>query len=234
MSRLSEALQPGFRALKRNWAPFLVIQLGAGALVWLYYAQPAVQQWADGVAHVKTSWGLAFSFLAGAIAGGLIPEVAKLITGRLKRPDRKWMGQTMFNAFAYGIIASQVDLFYRLQAYLFGHGVDLQTLAIKTAVDMGLFAPIVSMPTAILLFEWRKAGYSWTRAFQTVPKGDWLSKWLAALLPCWGFWIPVLFAVYAMPTNLQFPLSVLAEAAWSIVFVFIATEDQTVSLENAS
>ncbi|MBW7929038.1 MAG: hypothetical protein H3C58_13330, partial [Fimbriimonadaceae bacterium] len=44
-----------------------------------------------------------------------------------------------------------------------------------------------------------------------------------ALIPCWAFWIPILICVYSLPANLQFVFALLAEAAWSILFVFIAT-----------
>jgi hypothetical protein len=43
-----------------------------------------------------------------------------------------------------------------------------------------------------------------------------------ALIPCWVFWIPVLFCVYAFPPNLQLPFAFLAEAAWSMIVVFVS------------
>lgn len=225
--RLSDAVAPGVRALRAQWAPILVVQVLAIALVFAYYRSEAMQS----VAHTLSVWkkegGLVAAFVAGYFAGGCLPEVAKALAGRLRKLDRAWLGKAAFTGFVYGIIGIEVDVFYRLQAVIFGDGTDLGTLAIKTGVDMALFATLIAIPTTVFLFDWRRAGFS-LRALSRELRAVWYrDRVLPALIPNWAFWTPVLFCVYAMPTDLQFVFAVVMEAAWSLVFVFIATEDET-------
>jgi hypothetical protein len=220
---LRRAIQPGVLAVKRNWAPFLAIQLAMFGLVASYYNLEAVRNIAEVVAQWKVAGGLLFSFIVGAFAGGLIPECAKLLTGRLRSLNAKWAKDSMFNALVYGVVGAQVDLFYRLQSFMWGDSTAIPMLLWKTFIDMAFFSTLVSMPTAVLLFEWRKAGFKISQTIRQ-PFGEfYLQKVVPTVLPAWAFWTPVLLGVYAMPLNLQLPLSMLAEAAWSIVFVFIAT-----------
>jgi len=196
------------------------------ALVVLFYRTEGVRQASASIAAAKVAGGIPFSFLAGAIAGGFVPEIAKALTGKLKRLDAKWFKQCLFNGLVYGIVGVQVDLFYRQQTYVFGPGTEPMMLAIKTAVDMSLFSTLVSIPTAVSLYEWRKVDFSFKRLFAQFSWLYYRDKIVPALIPCWAFWIPILLCVYAMPSDLQFCFSMLAEAAWSILFVFLATNDE--------
>ncbi len=221
---IQEAVAPGISAVKANWAPFLAIQAASVAIVLIYYRFTPLQDALASLSEWKVAGGLAFAAIGGAVAGGLIPEVAKLATGRLRNLGRKWQADTAFNAFVYAVVGVEVDLFYQAQARWFGNGVDFSTLATKVLVDMSFFATVVSIPTAVLLFDWRKLG---ARELRTrLTSTYYRDKIVPSLVPCWAFWFPVCFSVYAMPVNLQYCLSILAEAAWSILFVFIATQSE--------
>lgn len=224
-SGLKRLMAPGISAIREHWQPFLLIQLGAAALVFAYHFVLKLQQAVHIIGELKVAGGIPFAFAAGALAGGFIPEVAKLITGRLRKFSRSWLAQTSFNAFAYGIVGVQVEQFYRLQSWLFGDGNDVLTLTIKTIVDMGLFSTLISIPTAVVLYEWRKLDFDGKRLLRSISSNFYRTKVAPALLMCWAFWIPILFCVYSLPADLQFPFSILAEAAWSILFVFIATQE---------
>lgn len=219
---LATACRPGLAAVHINWGPFLAIQIASAALVFAYFTYTPFHDAMRQLANAKVRGGLPFSLVAGCLAGGLVPELAKAVTRKLWRIDRNWAKQTLFNGFVYGIVAVQVDLFYQLQNYLFGPGRDPATLFIKTAVDMLIFAPLISIPTAVALFEWRSN--RWSGVARLWRLDGYVQKVVPALVPAWAFWIPMLFCVYSMPPDLQFCLAVLAEAAWSILFVFIATK----------
>lgn len=189
-----------------------------------YYRAEPVQAISNRIAEFKVAHGLAFSFFAGAIAGAGIPEVAKVVTGRVRRLDRAEFGKLAWTAVVYGIVGVTVDIFYRYQAVWFGAGIDPKTLTIKTVVDMFVFAPFLSIPMACALFGWWKAGYSiafWKRAFTI----DFYKREVAPAMPlCWAFWIPMLICTYSLPSTLQFPFAVLGEGAWSVLFVFMVTQ----------
>ena len=220
---LKEALRPGFEALKKFWAPFLLIQLGAAALVVAYYFVPSVQAFAEGIVELRGRLGLLFSALGGFLAGGVVPEIAKALTGKIKKFDGKWLRDTAFGGFIYLVVAVEVDLFYRLQALMFGTGVDPATVIIKTTVDMGLLSPLLCMPTGVVLCDLRDARWNPITALRRISWPWYRDRVVPTLIPGWGFWIPFLACVYALPLTLQLPLSILGEAAWSMLFIFIAT-----------
>ncbi len=224
---LGAALRPGLEAIRRFWAPFLAIQLAAAALVVGYYQSDSVRVFADQIGRIKSEWGLGFSAVGGFVAGGLIPEVAKALTGRIGRLDRRWLGNTCFNGFVYLVVASQVDLFYRFQSFAFGDGIDAGTILLKTTVDMGLFAPFLCMPTGVVLCDWRDAKWSLVKTVQRIGRAWFRDRVIPAILPGWAFWIPFLLALYALPQPLQMPFALLGEAAWSIIFIFIATQGES-------
>lgn len=256
---LRGALAPGIEAVKGHWLTFLVIQSFGLAFVIAYYRSRGIQDWAAELADFKVQWGLLFAFGSMFLACTVIPELAKLITGKLKTFDRAWAGKALFTGLVYGIVGIQVDIFYRYQAVWFGTGTDPRTFLLKTLVDMALFSTIISIPTATLMFEWRKHGFSWRRfredflsrglqpsqarhrqdadatSFRPFvpsspsPFSPWFvfyrDRVLPGLIPCWAFWTPVLLCTYSMPMNLQFCFTMFAEAAWSLLFVFIATRE---------
>lgn len=195
------------------------MQAAAVVLVVVYYRFEGLRAAADSLAHLKERGGIGFDFVSGAIAGGFLPQFAKVLTGRA-RFSRDFWSETLFAALVYAVVGVEVELFYRGQTLMFGSGLDPMTLMKKTIVDMFVVSPVLFIPTAVVMFDWRetRAVRHWfTWAFYR-------DKVLIALIPAWAFWIPALFCVYAMPPNLQFPLSQLLEAAWSVLFVFIATQ----------
>jgi len=223
--QLRDAIRPGVSALKRYWAPFLLIQICCALLVVAYYQLISVREWADAIGDIKDRWGILFSGLGGFIAGGVIPEIAKAITGRNKTFDRQWLASTAFNGFVYLVIAIQVDLFYRFQGYVFGEGIDVGTILIKTLVDQLIFSPALCMPTGVVLFDWRAARFSVPKAVAGIHRVWYRTRVLPAVIPGLAFWGPFLLALYALPGPLQMPFALLGEAAWSLLFVFIATQE---------
>lgn len=219
---LRQALAPGVASVRENYRQVLLMQAAAAAIVFWYYRSPSLQIGAEQIARAKQLGGLPMAFAAGAVAGGLLPELAKLLTGKLRRFDRAWLGDTAFNGFLYGWIGVFVDLLYAALARLFGADNDPITILKKLAVDMGLFTTLVSIPFGVYLFALRAAGWNPARMARGLGRHSYRDKVLPAMIPSWAFWIPMLCAVYALPTALQFPFAIVAEASWSLLFVFIA------------
>ena len=218
---MRDAVHPGVSAVRGSWRPFLFIQAAAVALVVWYYRSPGFRESAEALAAFKAAGGEWFAFAAGAIAGGLVPEVAKAVTGSIARFDSTWALETAHNAAVFGTVGVLVDFFYKLQGFLFGMGVDPHTLFVKTLFDMGAFAPLFCVPFEVAVLEWGHSRYRMAVLFQNFGMTAYRDRVLPAMIPCWAFWIPVLFCVYALPLNLQFPFAIMAEAAWSIIVVFV-------------
>lgn len=219
------AFAPGLRAVKHNWPPIVLVQAVAVAMVVLYYRDPNTRAFAEGIAQFKASSGVPGVLLAGAVAGGVIPEVAKGLTGRLTRLDSAWLGKTLFTALVYACVALFVDVFYRGLATVVGDSNTPGTVVAKTLVDQLAFSPLVSIPFATAMFDWRSVDFSFLGLLSIWRERWYRTRVMPGLVLCWVFWPPVLLCTYAMPLSLQFSFSMVLEAAWSIIFVFIASHD---------
>lgn len=223
-SLIAELTAPGIRSVRRNWPPIVLLQIAAAILLWSYFTQPGFREFLGEIARRKQQGGLIASALVGAIGAGLMPEAAKIVTGKLGKRDWAWLEKTAVTCFVYAVTAILVDLFYRIQAAMFGTGNDAGTLAIKTAVDMLVFSPLLSIPVACVLFALYELRYDFRRLGGALREGFYRKTIAPSLVLCWFFWTPVLLCVYAFPTALQFPIAMLAEAAWSVLFVFMNTK----------
>ncbi len=212
------------RAIRKNWLPMLAIQIVAFLLVLSYFRFESVRNATASIARAKDSGGELFVILAGACAGGVIPQIAKIVTGKAGRIDRAFWEDSAFAALLFAAIAVQVDAFYRCQVIFFGAGKDPATLLKKTSLDMFVMAPLLFNPFAMLMLHARQTGFK----FEGLRKGfSWWfyrSRVLPTLPVNWAFWIPILLCVYSLPSLLQFPFAQLAEACWSLVFIFIAED----------
>ena len=219
MSRLASAAARGVEAVRQNARPFLLVQAVAFALAAAYYLVPSAPQALAGAARFKREGGLPFAALATAFAGAILPELARLATGR-KRTGAAEMG---FQLVFFGFLGITVDLLYQGLGLLFGNDPSAATVAKKLLFDQFLYGPLVSIPISTLAFVWKDSGFSPERtrnAFRA--QGGFFERYLPLLVTCWGFWAPVLVAVYAMPGDLQFPLFLAAQAAWSLLLLHLS------------
>jgi hypothetical protein len=213
-------LAAGLTALRRFWRPFLLIQAGALALALAFHLSPGVRAACAAAAAWKTSAGLPFAAATGLVAGGLLPELAKLIAlGRRALAGRR--GEILFNAAFFAVNGVIVDLLYRGEARLFGAGGGARTVVEKVAFDQFVFTP-TWLAVIVLLFLWRQRAYSLARTLPALREGFYRQRVLPLLLPDWLFWIPMVSVIYALPVALQFLMFIPALGAWSLIMVFIA------------
>ncbi|MDR3691897.1 MAG: hypothetical protein P4L46_21130 [Fimbriimonas sp.] len=217
---LLDSLKPAFRAVIVNWKPMLLIQVGAIALVLTYYQSPGLQAWCVGLAGFKERGGLPFAAIAGAIAGGIVPEVAKFLTNNRAKPQ-SWREVACVAAY-FACMGLSVDIMYTGMGHLYGMDHHVVTVLKKTATDMGLFCPICAVTTTVLVFTWKDYRFSWPATKAAFRDGGYFDRYIKVLLPNWMIWIPVISAIYSLPVNLQFLTAQLAEAAWSLVVVHIS------------
>jgi len=213
-------LAPAVEGVRQNWRAMAFVWALAITIVVAYYRWPPVAEAARSLQALKASLGIWFAAIAGFIAGGLLPELAKWATRTLAKSENL-LKETVFRGIVWSGLGMMVDTFYEFQARWFGTAIDPLTLVKKTSVDMLVFAPIVFVPYTVGAFVWRREGYRLSAMFTTwTPKG-WWTEVLPTYVPNLCFWAIVLFAVYSMPTDLQYPMSALATACWSLIFTFI-------------
>jgi hypothetical protein len=198
----------------------LLIQVGAVALVLIYYQSTSLQTWCATLGAYKERGGLPFAAIAGAIAGGIVPEVAKFVTNNKSKPQN-WREVACVAAY-FACMGLSVDVMYNGMGHLYGGDHHVVTVLKKTATDMGLFCPIAAVTSTVLVFTWKDNGFSWPATKIALRNGGFLDRYVKVLLPNWMMWIPVISAIYSLPVNLQFLTAQLAEAAWSLLVVHIS------------
>jgi hypothetical protein len=214
-------LAAGAAALRRFWRPFLLIQAGAALLAIAYRVSLPFRETCALAAAWKTAGGLLLSAAISALAGGLLPEIAKLAADRGRSTLRGRGGEVLFNTAFFAFDGVVIDLLYRGEARLFGSTAQLSTVVEKVAFDQFVFSPLWSI-LIVLLFLWRQRGYSLAATLPAIGPGFYQSRVVPLIVPNWLFWIPMVSIIYALPVALQFLLFVPALAAWSLIMVFIA------------
>lgn len=207
-------------ALRQFWRPFLLIQLAAVLLALAFRASSGFREACATAAAWKAAGGLPFAAVTVAIAGGLLPELAKLIAmGRRTLAGRG--GEIAFNTAFFAVNGVVIDALYSGEARLFGRGADVRTIVEKVAFDQFVFTPSW-LVVIVLLFLWRQRGFSWAATRPALQRGFYRQRVVPLLLPDWLFWIPLVSIIYALPVTLQFLMFIPALAAWSLIMIFIA------------
>jgi hypothetical protein len=214
-------LAAGAAALRRFWRPFLLIQTSAALLAIAYRVSIPFREACALAAAWKTAGGLPAAAATTALAGGLVPELAKLVADRGRSALRGRGGEVLFNVAFFALDGIVIDLLYRGEARFFGSDAQLGTVVEKVAFDQFVFSPLWSV-FIVLLFLWRQRGYSWAAMRPALGRGFYQSRVVPLIVPNWLFWIPMVSIIYALPVALQFLLFVPALGAWSLIMVFIA------------
>ena len=128
------------------------------------------------------------------------------------------------------LIGMLVDLFYQFQAVLFGYGTDAGTLLCKVLFDQLVFTPFLSMPFTVLWFMLWESGYNPKRFAKTFHFKTLVRRSLEIWTVCLSFWPVMLLIVYSLPQELQFPLFLFGNAAYSILMIFVVRH-QTATAE---
>jgi hypothetical protein len=211
-------------AARANMLPGLVLQAFAVALVTAYYLHAPTRSALDSLAAVKVRFGFAYSMLSTALFGGAIPYLYMRLRPRTRSATLRVHGLFYLAFWAYK--GFEVDLFYRIQSWLFGNLPTLGTIAKKVVVDQFVYCVLISMPFTVVAFYWKDIGFDWKRMRAlNVPR--FLKASLpVALLGTWIVWIPAVTVIYCLPPALQIPL-------FNIVLCFYALMIAALNARNA-
>ena len=211
----------GLRAAKANLIPGLIVQAAMLALGLAYYYYAPAQAWLEQLAALKKEWGYGFAFIAGALAGGLSPEILTVAVFQRGRVTRQNMENLLFGLLYWGSQGIMVDAFYRGQAWLFGSQADFFTIVKKVLVDQLLYTPLIALPLATATYEWKKQGYRISGFTRTLTRRFFVQETFPAIVAAWGVWIPLVSIIYSLPSLLQVPFFSLALTFWVMIFTWI-------------
>lgn len=189
---------------RKNRVPCLVLNGIAAALVISYYQLPAMAGFWESLGALKMRWSFGFSCVSTMFAAAVLPTSIQSIQGVLPH-DGRWKRLGLLMLF-WGYRGMEIDLFYRLQAWLFGDSNDTRTLLIKVVVDQFVASPLWFVPTYVVALRWVEMGGSWARTWPTLNREFWTKTCPTVLITNWLVWIPALALVYSLPAALQFPL----------------------------
>jgi hypothetical protein len=215
----------GLASMKRNALPGLALQAFALALVLAYYLAPGARPGFEMVAGWKTHYGFGYSAAATALFGGVIPFLYLLLSGHIPAGRRR--AEFLFYVLFWAERGVEVDLFYRLQALVFGDRAALAVVLPKVLVDQLGYSPFVAAPIQAVFFLWKERGFS----FRAI-KPDLNLAYLASAVATVSFsssmvWFPAVSIIYCLPSALQIPLFNLVTCFWVLMLTFVSQRSAT-------
>ena len=191
-------------AFRENRLPCLLLNLLVIGLVGSFYLWPEVAGVWEAVGAFRMRWSWLFSFGSTALAAAVLPFVAQWAMGTLPPGDR--LRRLVLLSLFWGYRGMEIDLLYRCQSLLFGHGNDVATLAAKVALDQFVYSPLWAVPTYVIALRWIEFGCSWSRTRASLNRRFWTHTYPTILATNLIVWIPAVTLIYSLPAALQFPL----------------------------
>jgi len=214
--------QAGLRAARANLLPALCVQSTMVALLIAYHRHPPTSALLNHLAELKQQTGYLYTCTSAIIAGALIPEVLRILffqQGRIRKGNG---ANLLFTVPFWGLVSITVDLFYQLQARLFGTTVDLVTVATKVAVDQFVYTAFFATPVTCILYDWKHNGYRLRGLGHVLSLRYYREAAFPVLLTNWAVWIPMITVIYSLPFTLQVPLFGLALSMWVLLYTWMS------------
>lgn len=212
----------GVRAAKANFLPALVIQSAMLALLLAYLYHPATAAALNQLAELKQRTGYLYTSVSAMIAGAIIPELLRILFFQKGRLQRSNLSNLAFTLPFWGSICITVDLFYQLQAWMFGTGVDFATVAIKVLVDQLGYTAFFATPATCILYDWKHSGYQPRTLLRVFKPSYYRDAVLPTLITNWAVWVPLITIIYCLPLTLQVPLFGLALSLWVLLYTWMS------------
>lgn len=207
----------GLEAVTANAVPMVVLWALAALLVGGYYSFHGVAAALEPLAEWQRQRDLIAVSVNRLVFCGLLPGVFLIIWNEdgWARVLRTILAQTVF-AVVCGIISNWM---YSWNAQLFGEGIDLATVTMKTIVCQFVWTPLLFVPLGSVVYFWIGRDLSLARLRKEWPDNFLCACYLPNLLTNWVIWMPVSMVIHLFPTALQIQLSGLASAFLSLAFI---------------
>jgi hypothetical protein len=210
----------GLRGARANFAPGVVLQATALALVVAYYRIPAAHHAVNALAAWHDRAGLWFGIVSTGLFGGLIPFLYLRCRAATRDRLSGTAGVALTVFWAYKGI--EVDLWYRLLARVVGEQNTIGTIATKTFLDQFVYCPIWAVPVTVLVYAWTEANFSTAVLAADLHAPGWYRRRVfPVLLSNLGVWVPAVCIIYALPTPLQLPLQNLVLCFFTLLLAHI-------------
>jgi len=214
--------QAGWHAARANFRPALVVQAVMVALLIAYHHHPATRELLEKLAEFRMRTGYLYTSLSAMIAGAVIPELLRLFFFQRGRLQRRNLSNLLFTLPFWGLVCITVDMFYQLQARMFGNSADFATVAVKVAVDQFGYTAFFATPVTCILYDWKLGGYRLRGMGRILKPTYYRDVVFPVLFTNWCVWIPMISVIYCLPASLQIPLFSLALSMWVLLYTWMS------------
>ena len=214
----------GIRAARANVVPGLMVQGVMLVVLIAYYGYPPATRWLNHLAEIKTRWGYGYSALSGMVAGGVLPEIIRVIVFQKGEWRRANTGNLLFAMAFWSFMGVVVDGFYRCQAVWFGQEATVAVVVKKVLVDQFLYSSIFAGPVTAVLYDLKNRGFRLRGAGEFFTLRYYRETIVPTLFANWGVWIPVVSILYSLPVSLQIPLLGLALSLWVMLYSWMSEQ----------
>lgn len=218
---IKQIVAPAVQSVLAMWKPLALVQVIALGLAAAYYLVPGVPALTQSASDFKGKSGLWFNIVLIWVASIIVPGLAKAATGVRQTMSGKDLA---FLMLYFGVIGVCLEYWYRLVNGWFGENLTFSGLLLKVLLDQTVFSAGISMPIATLAFLWQEKGFSWKQTAASFKTGEFFRRYVSTLAMCWMFWPIIVIAIFALPPNLQYFMSMLCQAAWSLLIVHLSTK----------
>ncbi|MEO1237861.1 MAG: Mpv17/PMP22 family protein, partial [Planctomycetota bacterium] len=172
----------------------------------------------------KLAVGWPFAVVSTALFGGALPWAVQRLRARY-RAQTRWT-HLFFLCVLWGWKGFEIDLLYRGLGWLLGEQPSVGVVALKVLIDMGPWVILWAVPTTVLGYDWKDAGFSAARMRREGkwprPLGAWYRRRVVpVLISNWAVWTPAVCVIYCLPLALQLPVQNLVLLFWSLMLVLM-------------
>jgi hypothetical protein len=198
----------GVRGARANFLPGIVLQMAALSLVLGYYNVQAVHGALFRLLQIREQYGFVLSIATTALFGGILPFLFLRVSNRRFPGEARYsisqgIGMTAFWAYK----GFEIDLWYRIQAHVFGGGHSVGTVVVKVFMDQFVYCPILAVPVTTAVYQLIALHGDCRAVWRDIKAPYWYwRKALPILVSNIGVWVPAVAAIYCLPTPLQLPL----------------------------
>lgn len=216
----------GLAGARANLGPGLVLQAVAITLVVGYYTVPGVADALRGLTALRARWGVGFSMLSTALAGGLVPWLyLRLNPSTRSRYDGR---QGVSLVIYWALKGLEIHALYAIMAALFGSTPDLRTVVIKSTCDQLIYGPLWAAPNMWLAYQWIEHRFKFAPVWQRLRRRDWyLQDLLPVIIANFGIWAPTVALIYMLPVPLQLPMQNLVLCFFTLLMAHLAQRRST-------
>ncbi len=119
----------------------------------------------------------------------------------------------------------EIDILYRLQAFVFGDNTKGATIIAKVLVDQFIYSPLWAVPSLVLLYQWQARRFPLHTRWIKLNKKWYIDMILPVMLASWVVWIPTVAFIYCLKMPLQLPVQNVILCLWCLMLMVITKED---------